>query len=474
MTNAERTRHELLLRLLTERRTGRPGGQRTAVQPRTGLFPTSSGQEGLWFVDRLEPDSVQYAIPLAFRLRGPLAADALATAVNRVVDRHESLRTTFVEDDGQPRQHVHPPRGLDLPVTDLSGLPPAARAAELTRLMDDAELPVFDLATGPLFTARLIRLAPADHVLVLCAHHIVFDGWSLNIVLNELAEDYRAEVAGEQSTRTAPEFQFADYAIEQRDWLGGAEYRAQLDYWRAELAGLPEVLDLGPRRTRPKVRDDAGAWHPVEFDEPLTTRVRELCAQEQITVFMYLMTVLSLVLARWSGRADIAVGATVANRRSVREQALVGYLANTVVVRTDLGGNPTHRGLLHRVREVALRAYAHQELPFDHVVQALRPRRRLDSTPIFQVMLAFQDNAARDLSWGGVTVEEITRTTATCMFDLTLVLNAEGGRVTGALNYRTDLFDEPEIRQLADDFQAAARDVVAAPEQHVGPLPRSG
>lgn len=474
MTNAERTRHELLLRLLTERRAGRVDGPRADTEPRTGLFPTSSGQEGLWFVDRLEPDSVQYAIPLAFRLRGALSTDALTTALNRVVERHESLRTTFVEDDGQPRQHVHPPCRLDLPVSDLCELPPASREAELTRLLDEADLPVFDLATGPLFTARLIRLEPTDHVLVLGAHHIVFDGWSLNIVLNELAEDYRAAVAGGPNTRIAREFQFADYAIGQRDWLGGAEYRAQLDYWRAELADVPEVLDLGLRRTRPKVRDGAGAWHPVELAEPLTTRVRELCAQEQSTVFMFLMTVFSLVLARWSGSADIAAGATVANRRSVREQALVGYLANTVVIRADLSGNPTHRALLHRVREVALRAYAHQELPFDHVVQALRPRRRLDSTPIFQVMLAFQDNTARDLSWAGVTVEEITRTTPTCMFDLTLVLNAEGGRVAGALNYRTDLFDEAEIRQLAQDFQAAARNVVVAPEQRVGPLSRSG
>jgi non-ribosomal peptide synthetase component F len=264
--------------------------------------------------------------------------------------------------------------------------------------------------------------------------------------------------------------QFADYAVAQREWLASEESRTQLDYWRDRLAGLPEVLDLSLGRARPAVRTTAGDWVMFELPAPLSTHVAELCGQERITVFMYLMAVCQLVLARWSSRTDIVVGTPVANRRSVADQRLVGYLANTVVMRTDLGGRPTRRELLRRVRDVALGAYAHQELPFDRVVAELRPTRRLDSSPLFQVMLVFQDNAAREVPWPGLRVEPISVATPVCMFDLSLVMRADGQGIHGALNYRTDMFSRSDVERLTADFQHVAAQVVSEPDQPIGPL----
>jgi non-ribosomal peptide synthetase component F/acyl carrier protein len=363
--------------LLPVERTGAP------LQP-------SFAQERLWLVDRVEGASALYNVPVARRLGGALDAAALERALGEVVRRHEALRTVFAEVHGAPVQVIAPFAGFALPVADLSALEPAEREAEVRRrAADDAARP-FDLAADPLFRAALLRLGDEEHVLLICMHHIVSDGWSIGVLFRELSALYGAYARGAESPLAEPAVQYADYAAWQREQLRGDALDGALRYWRERLAGAPALLDLPTDRPRPAVRTNGGAMEPVRVSGEVVDRLRALGRSEGATLYMVLLGAFQSLLSKYSGSEEILVGSPVAGRSRKELEELVGFFVNTLVLRTELGGDPAFRDVVRRVREVTLGAYEHQDAPFERLVAELRPERSLSHSPLFQVSFALQ------------------------------------------------------------------------------------
>ncbi|MEU1128275.1 condensation domain-containing protein [Streptomyces sp. NPDC005900] len=413
--------------------------------------PATCAQQGLWFLDQFDPEQAPYALPLAFRLRGQLVLPALRRALDGLVARQASLRTTFVDDDGEPRQQIAPARPVPLVVEDVSAIPEEARETELRRRLAEEDRRVFDLADGPLFLVSLLRTAPQEHVLLLNVHHIVFDGWSLGVLVQELGEAYGAAVRGEKYRPTPPAMAYTDYAWWEQDWLDGDKCRAQYGYWRRNLEGLT-ALELPTDRPRPSSASTAG--DSVRFR--LSTRQRDdlvrMSAEERVTPFMLLLAVFQIVLARTTGQRDIAVGSPMANRSLPETQELVGYFVNSVVLRTDLSGAADFSEVLRRVREVALGAYENQNYPFSRLVAQLEPDRDPARSPLFQVLFVMQEESWEQDEWHGLSVELMGSPATTSMFDVGLSVSMSVHGVSGDIRYRTDLFDRSRMERLAEDF----------------------
>jgi hypothetical protein len=375
---------------------------------REGPQPVSFAQQRLWFLDQLEPDSALYNVPAAVRLSGALAVGALERSLSELVRRHEALRTRFVARDGEPLQVVGEAEGVELPVTDLSGIADEQeREAEAARRCTEEARRPFDLARGPLLRASLLRLAAAEHILLLTTHHIVSDGWSAGVMVGEVGRLYEAFSEGRESPLAELKVQYTDYAVWQREWLSGEFLEGQLEYWRQELAGLAPVLELPMDRPRPAVQSYAGASASYELGEELSGRLRELARAEGVTLFMLLLAGFEALLWRYTGQERFAVGTPVANRTRAELEGLIGFFVNTLALRADLSGDPTFGELLGRVREVCLSAYEHQEVPFERVVEELQPARSLSTTPLFQVMFAVQEWPVRAAQIKGLRVEAV-------------------------------------------------------------------
>jgi amino acid adenylation domain-containing protein len=454
--------------------------------PRTADLPLSFAQQRLWFLDRLAPDNPFYNMFGAVRLSGHLDLAALRRAFREIVRRHEALRTTFHPGDGRPVQVIAPAPAFDVPLVDLmdlrnlAGLGENLLRLELTRLSSGEALRPFDLARGPLFRAGLLRLAEQEHTLLINLHHIISDGWSMGILFYELATLYGAFAQGVPSPLPELPIQYADFAVWQRQWLSGERLTAELDYWRRQLAGIPESLELPFDHPRPVVESFRGATQsfalPAELGRGLSALTRRCGATQSMT----LLAGFTVLLGRFAGREDVAVGMAIANRTRREVEGLIGFFVNTLVVRTDLSGLPGFARLIGRVRETALASYAHQDLPFERLVEELAPERDLGRNPLIQVMVGYQNFPRSEAEVRGLTLslpDEGKTAGGTAKFDLSLFLFEDGDRLQGALEYNSEIFEAATIRRLLRCFETLLAAAVAsgtAPETPVAFLPLLG
>ncbi|NPD22307.1 condensation domain-containing protein, partial [Corallococcus exiguus] len=456
---------------------GRLAGARrdsTGALPRASReqsLPLSFAQQRLWFLDALEPGGALYNIPAAVRLRGVLDTSALERGFAELIRRHESLRTTLHSEHGLASQFIHSEAHVALARVDLGALAPQEREAEVLRRAYDEALRPFELTRGPLLRTTLLRLSDSEHVLVLCMHHIVSDGASMGVLVREVASLYAAFRQGLPSPLPPLPVQYADYALWQRQWLRGDELERQLSWWKQQLAGAPAHLDLPTDKPRPSVRDHRGASVPVRVPAATWEMLKTLAWQEGVTPFMLLLAAFQVLLHRHSGEEDLSVGAPIAGRSRPETQGLIGFFVNTLVLRTRLEGNPSFRELLQRVRETTLGAFAHQEVPFEKLVEQLRPARELGRSPLFQVMLVLQPDPLPALSLPGLTLDPVELESRTAPFDLKLSLAESAQGLAGSLEYATDLFEPATVVRLLGHLRQLLEGVLARPEQRIAELP---
>jgi amino acid adenylation domain-containing protein len=453
------------------------GGREASASPITRArrdepLPLSFAQQRLWFLYQLDPHSAFYNIPAHLRLSGKLDADALKRALNEIVSRHESLRTNLHTIGGQPVQVVAQERLLSLPVFDLAELPEAARENEARQLISDEARRPFNLATDALLRAVLVKLGDAEHLLLLTFHHIVSDGWSAGILIRELDLLYQAFAAGEQPSLAPLEVQYADFALWQRSAEHAASLAPALDYWRQKLGDLPPVLDLPTDFPRPPRQRFRGRTVKMELPRPLAEELRRLSRREGTTLFMTLLAGWKALLARYTGQTDIVVGTPIAGRTRAEVEALIGFFINTLPLRTNFDGNPTVRQLLGRVRETALGAFTNQEVPFELLVEELRPERDLSRSPLFQVLFILQNAHRERPALGELGVEALGVDSGTAKFDLTLSLEeTEDGALRGWIEYDTDLFAPQTIERVARHYEVFLGAMVGDVERPVADLP---
>ncbi|WP_095989705.1 non-ribosomal peptide synthetase [Cystobacter fuscus] len=430
-----------------------------------GEVPLSFAQQRLWFLDRLQPGSATYNIPYAVRLMGALDVPALERGLAAILQRHEVLRTTFGEVEGRPVARVDALGAVSLGRVELSGLPRETREERVHQLAEREARESFSLAHGPLLRTTLLRLAPEEHVLLMTMHHIVTDGWSMGVFVRELAALYGAASRGEPSPLAELPVQYADYARWQREWLRGEVLETQLAYWREHLAGSPPVLNLPLDRPRPAEPAFRGGAHAFVVPEAVVEPLRELGRREGCSLFMVLLGGFQVLLGRWSGQEDIVVGSPVAGRTRAEVEGLIGFFVNTLVLRTRVGGAPTFREVLGRVREVALGAYAHQDVPFEKLVEELRPVRDMRYTPLFQVMFSLQNQPRERLELPGLTLTALEAVAGGAKFDLSLFFEeeAEGG-LRGVFDYDASLFEEGTVARWASELVALLGAVARQPE----------
>ncbi|WP_437334473.1 amino acid adenylation domain-containing protein [Sorangium sp. So ce394] len=435
------------------------------------VFPMSFAQERLWFLAQLEPESASYNLAAAVRLTGSLDAGVVERCVAEIVRRHEILRTTFGVVDGQPVQVIRPEGAPRVPRIDLTGLPEPQRDAEARRLIEREARRPFDLERGPLLRLALLGLREDEHVLVWVVHHIAFDGWSTGLVLQEFAALYAAFAAGRPSPLPDLPLQYADFAHWQRERLASGALRSQLDFWTRRLAGQDALLELPTDRPRPAIQRYRGARYFFRLPAALTGALRALARREETTLYAVLVAGFKALLARVTGSLDIRVGTPVTNRSRADLEGLVGCFANTVVLRTDLGGDPTFAALLARVNETVREVQAHQEVPFDQVVEALRPARDLSHAPLCQVLFALQPALRQAPEIPGLEARLVDLDAGGAQLDLSLEVAADEGGLAGAIEYDTDLFDEASIERLAGHLERLLAGAAASPEARLSELP---
>jgi amino acid adenylation domain-containing protein len=442
-----------------------------APAPRDVPLPLSFAQQRIWFLDRLDPGSSSYNVPLAVRFDGSLATELLARGLGEVARRHEALRTRFVLAGAEPVQVIDPPSPVALPRIDLRSLPTDARQAEGARLAEAEAQHPFDLQRGPVFRALLLRTGEDEHRLLLTFHHIVADGWSMGILVRELTELYEAGVLGRAPELPALPVQYADFAQWQRGWLQGDILDGQLAYWRAQLAGARAELPLPADRRRPERPTFRAERRPLTLEADLVASLGALARRERATLFMVLLTGFQTLLARCSGQTDVVVGTPIAGRGHEATEALIGFFANTLVLRADLAGNPSFREALARIRRVTLDAYAHQDLPFDKLVEILRPERRQGRNPLFAVLFALQNAPLAPLAFPGLRVAVEDLEAGAAKFDLVLSLAEAADRLQGGIEYDSELFEAATIDGLLRQYETLLRAVVQDPEARIAHIP---
>ena len=454
----------------------RPNRSAIVNRPDGTEAPLSSAQQRLWLLDQIEPTPWAYNVAIARRLRGTLRLDALQRALDELVRRHEALRTSFPVVHGQPVQRIASAQQPNpLQIVDLTG---RRDAAEARRVASAAVRRRFDLTHGPIIRSLLLQLSAEDHVLILSMHHIATDAWSEGVMLRELGILYNAFAVDKAPTLEPLPIQYSDFAVWQRERATGDDLTGHLEYWLQQLEGLPPLLEIPTDRPRPPRRSGRGGSIDIELSPRLTTELRRLTRASGATTFMTVLAAFQSLLARYSGQDDIAVGTAIANRPRLETEGLIGFFANTLVMRTDLSGEPSFLDVIARVREVSLGAYRHQDLPFDELVRALRPERTLGHTALFQHMFVFQNALSSDLDLHGVITEEFELDPDSAMFDLTLTMNESQHSLVGTLEYASDLYDRRTAERIAEDLCNLLEAVVADPERSInefelmGPLER--
>jgi amino acid adenylation domain-containing protein len=429
--------------------------------------PLSYAQERLWILSQIEPESTAYSLRAAYRLEGRLDAAVLATALEDVVRRHEILRTTFAEEGGSPVQVVHPAGPIEIPLVDLSRESREVARERLVSLSRERLRVPFDLTTAPLLRPVLYRLGEEEHVLLLLFHHIVFDGWSGGVLIEELLEAYEMLAGGAQPALPPPPRQYSEFARWQRRHLESGVIDSQLDYWRRQLAGAPLFLDLPTDRPRSEARGSLGAVEKAELDDSLAEAVRNSSLREGVTPFMTMLAAYGVLLERYTGQSDILVGMPIANRNRAEIERIIGFFVNTLVIRLDLTGDPSFRELVRRVRDAALGAFDHQDLPFEKLVESVQPPRSLDHSPIFQVLFLFQNAPMPTVERAGLSATHFEIPAGTGRFDLTLTV-LRGTRLR--FDYKRDLFDRDRMRRMLGHYQRLLEGAVEAPDRPVSEL----
>jgi amino acid adenylation domain-containing protein len=464
---------ELLARRLKEKAAD--SGQTQQIRRRSvngEPSPLSFAQERLWFIAQFDNEAPTHNITAAVRLEGSLNVPLLEQVLGEIIRRQESLRTIFEVFEGHPVQVAVPPTMLRLPLIDLSTLSAAEQAIQIRRLTAEEAGREFDLAKGPLLRTKLLRLSPLEHIVIQSTHHIVCDAWSSDVLMRELVTLYDAFAGGSPSPLAELSIQYADFAQWQRQWLqGGERFEEDLSYWRRQLSGIPPVLELPTDRPRPAVRSTSGDSEHFTLPESLTGALREFSRQREVTLFMTLLAAWQTLLHRYSGQADISVGIPTGGRSRLETEGLIGLFGNTLVLRGDLAQNPTFEEFLARMRRMALDAFTHQQMPFERLVMELQPERSLTHTPLFQVMFDLQKAGHTVKEMANVTLEpvEIERTVAE--FDLSLAITEEEGRLTGAIDYRLELYDAATIRRMAGHYRRLVEAIVAEPWRRLSELP---
>ena len=441
------------------------------VIPRDQSPPLSFAQQRLWFLDQLDPNSPQYNIPDAVKIRGRLDVDAFERSLNEIVRRHEVLRAAFPTVDGVATQAIAPELSIPFERQDLSQLDPAERERESFRIAQIEAKRPFDLAAGPLVRTKLLRLDEDEHVFLLTMHHIVSDGWSTGILIRELGAIYPAFMAGKPSPLPDLAIQYPDFAAWQRQWLRDEQLEQQLGYWRQALAGMPTVLRLPTDRPRPELQSSSGRYHTFGLSGPLSAALKALSREADATLFMALLAAYQAFLFRYTGQDDFGVGTPIANRNHPEIESLIGFFVNTLVLRADLSGNPSFRTLLAAVRENALGAYAHQDLPFEMLVDTLQPNRNLSQSPLFQVMFMLNPAATSALRLPDLEFSRLETDTGIALFDMTLILNEGPDEISGGVEYNADLFDADTVERMMLHFRHLLEAMVANPDTPINALP---
>jgi surfactin family lipopeptide synthetase A len=461
----ELTRHKAELIAFLQQATLPLSGPQSPLQvkPRPEQLPLSFAQERLWFLHQLEPGSPMYNIPLAFRLRGPVDIAAVQHSLSLIIERHETLRTVFDYHDGHACQVILPSEPFQLQQVDLSDDWQAWLQAEANR--------PFDLKRGPILRAALLKLGQNDSVLFLNIHHIATDGWSISVLLREITEAYSALVKGRLVSLSPLPVQYADFAIWQRDWLQGETLNTQLDYWRAQLQGVPFTIELPTDHPRPAAQTYRGAMCEFPISTSLLERFKAFSNQQGATLFMTLLAAFQVLLYRYSNQTQFTVGTPIANRTRAEVEGLIGFFVNTLVLYADLAGEPSFLELLQRVREASLGAHIHQDLPFEKLVDELKVERNLNRNSLFQVMFVLQNTPDSALILSEVETNELSIATDSSKFDLTFSVKETSGGALIAIEYSTALFDNGSIERMAGHYQHLLEGILEDPEQKVACLP---
>ncbi|MFN9736516.1 MAG: amino acid adenylation domain-containing protein, partial [Microcystis sp.] len=437
---------------------------------KTAELPLSFAQTRLWFLAEFESNSSFYNIPLALGLEGTLNSEILIQSLEEICDRHEALRTNFITVDGIPTQIIQT-RTWTVTVVDLQHLSSSEKVIASQELTQNQAIQPFDLASEPLIRITLVVLSETEHILLVCMHHIVSDGWSMGVFLQELTALYNAYIQGLSSPLNPLSIQYGDFTLWQRQWLQGEVLQQQLDYWQKQLADAPALLSLPTDRPRPNQQSFAGGHLPFSLSLELTEKLTQLTQEQGVTLFMTLLTAYYIKLYRYTEQEDILIGTPIANRNRREIEGLIGFFVNTLVLRIDLSGKPNFNQLLGRVREMAMDAYAHQDLPFEMLVEVLQPERDLSHAPLFQVDFLLQNSPPSPLELTGLTATPLTTENDTAKFDLTLAMENTGAELQGVWEYNTDLFDRSTIERLTGNFITLLEALVVNPQQPIFQLP---
>jgi amino acid adenylation domain-containing protein len=466
-----RTVAALAKRVVDEQRAGvGPQTHKFVVRKRPERLPLSHAQERLWVLEQLGLPAGAYTVPAAVRLKGVLDVAALEAALTAIIARHESLRTRFEICDGGPIQVIDAAAPVSLALMDLSGLSIPAREREVQRLARAAATRPFNLESGPLFRAELLRLGTEEYVVLLAMHHIVSDGWSMGVLIDEIGWLYAGYASGAQTELKPLPVQYADYALWQKSWLQGEVLAKHREYWREQLEGAPSVLELPLDHPRPAVQSFQGAHFPVKLSKDLSLSLDRFAHAEGATLFMVLLSAFQVLLSRWSGQEDIVVGSPIANRTDAETEGLIGFFVNTLALRADVRGEQSFRELLGQQRERTLGAYAHQGLPFEQLLQLLGSERDLSRQPVFQAMLVLQNMPTKEVKVPGLQLSLLEEEATSAKFDLLLSLTETPDGINGHLEYATDLFEPATMERFAQQYESVLRTVVSDPAQKVGEI----
>jgi amino acid adenylation domain-containing protein len=436
--------------------------------------PTSFAQERLWFLDQFEPESTLYNLMISMRIRGTVDIAALQRAIATLVERHETLRTIFGMENGRPIQIILPRLQLEMPIEDLTHIAPDAQASELSRWAQAERAIPFRLTEGPLVRVHFLKLSDTDYGLLLTFHHIIYDGWSAGVFFRELNQLYQAYVQGQSLALPELVIQYADYATWQKEWLQGDALTQEMTFWKEHLTGAPGLLEVPGDRPRPAVQTFQGGREEFAFTLAQTEAIDALGRTYSVTPFMLLLAAWEVLLGRYTSQTDFVIGTPIAGRTRVELEPLIGFFANTLVLRADLSGDPTFAEVLKRVRNVALDAFSHQDVPFEKLVEELHPERSLSYNPLFQVMFSYQNTPDQEVELADLSLTDIEVQRVTAKFDLTLSCWREDGLLKGGIEYNTDIFDAATITRLQTNFMTLLLGIVAAPEQRIARLPLVG
>ncbi len=462
---------EIIAFLRSSREASRGGDQHIPRIDRSGPLPLSFAQQRLWFLNQLDPNNPAYNIGVPLRMIGSLDVPALERALREIVERHEDMRTTFIQVDGTPQTVIGDGKDWALEMSDLRHLSDDGPGSELLQFALRVTVQVLDLERGPLFRAHLLIAGPENHMLVLTMHHIISDGWSFGVLVHEFAELYEAYASGRELTLPPLTIQYVDFAAWQRKWLESGELERQLPYWKKQLAGAPPVLEFPADHRRRQAGMFRGARAKIDLPKPLIQGLEQLSQAYGVTLFMTFLAAFDVLMARYTGQDDIVIGSPSANRSRTELHQLIGFFVNNLVLRTDLSGNPTFAELLGRVREVTLRSYEHQDVPFDMLVQALRPERSLDHSPLFQVMFIFQNFPLEQVQLSGVLTTPVELELETARFDMTVEVFTRRGEMHAYFDYNADLYDAHTIERIAQHYFTILNAVLEDAEQKIGAIP---